>query len=382
MSSFGYNWPNLPYGVNGELNDNLNNRWSDDGSGTTFTFGSEAADRSDRRRWQYGLNATRFQDGWWGGDHSIKSGMVSERESQEFRDEGFLDEVTQAFRTVSPLPNFTTPFRVTIRNTPRQTTNANWHHGAYINDSIQVKNRLTISMGVRWDYYNSFYPEQEIPESRFRDFFYGGVPVQTSVGPYSLPRTTFADNGYIADARSGIKRYPSLIAPRFGMSWDVRGDGKMVFKANWGRFHQNTGNASADVNPLASATATFDWLDLNNDKLFQINESGRTARSPASAASRSASISTSRIPTPTRRASGSSAISATTWASASATRSGPMATFRTTSNSRGFTASTRCRGTSSIPASTASPATPTTARQSRCSTFRVRRRERHRRAHD
>ena len=49
----------------------------------------------------------------------------------------------------------------------------------------------------------------------------------------------------------------------------------MVFKANWGRFHQNTGNASADVNPLASATATFDWLDLNNDKLFQINELGQ-----------------------------------------------------------------------------------------------------------
>jgi hypothetical protein len=275
VSSFGYNWPNLPYGVNGELNDNLNHRWTDDGSGTTFTFGSEPADRNDRRRWQYDLNATRFQDGWWGGDHSIKFGMVSERESQEFRDEGFLDEVTQAFRSNSPLPNFTTPYRVTIRNTPRQTTNANWHHGAYINDSIQVKNRLTISMGVRWDYYNSFYPEQNIPESRFRDFFYGGVPVQTSVGPYSLPRTTFADNGYIADARSGIKRYPSLIAPRLGMSWDIHGNGKMVFKANWGRFHQNTGNASADVNPLASATATFDWLDLNNDKLFQINELGQ-----------------------------------------------------------------------------------------------------------
>ena len=24
------------------------------------------------------------------------------------------------------------------------------------------------------------------------------------------------------------------------MSWDIHGNGKMVFKANWGRFHQNT----------------------------------------------------------------------------------------------------------------------------------------------
>jgi hypothetical protein len=212
---------------------------------------------------------------------------LSERESQKFRDEGFLDEITLAFRSNSPLANFTTPYRVTVRNTPREETNSNWHHGAYVNDSIQVK-RLTLSLGVRWDYYNSFYPDQDIPESRFRDFFYAGVPLQTSVGPYSLPRTPYADNSFTVQALSGIKRYPALFAPRFGMSWDLAGNGKTVVKANWGRFYHNPGNASEDINPSASATATFDWLDCRNgttpavcsgnqfgDKQFTQNELGQ-----------------------------------------------------------------------------------------------------------
>jgi hypothetical protein len=285
-SSFGYNWPNIPYGVNGVLNEDLNARWTDDGSGTTYTFGSAAADRNDRRRWQYDIQSTYFKDNWAGGNHSIKFGWVSERESQHFKDEGFVDEISLAFRSPTGAPNFTTPYRVTIRNTPRETTNANWHHGAYINDSIQVK-RVTASVGLRWDYYNSFYPDQLIPESRFRDFFYAGVPVQTSVGPYALVATPYAGS-FQVPALSGIKRYPKLIAPRLGVSWDVAGNGKTVIKANWGRFHHNTGNASGDVNPLSSATATFDWLDCRSgatpvtctgsnfgDKLFTLNELGQ-----------------------------------------------------------------------------------------------------------
>jgi carboxypeptidase family protein len=274
-ASFGYNWPNLPYGPNGELNENLNHRLTDNGSGTTFTTGSESADRNDRSRWQFNFDGTRFQDGWLGGNHAIKFGYVGEREAQEFTDEGFLDAVTLAFNSTGGLPNFTTPFRVTIRNTPRDTYNANWHHGLYLTDQWQIANRVTANIGVRWDYYSSFFPDEFIRPSRFREFFYAGVPVQTSVGPYSLPRTSYADNDYTVPGLSGISKYPNLIAPRFGVSWDLFGDGKTLLKANWGRYYQNTGNASGTLNPLSSATATFDWIDRNNDRLFSIDELGQ-----------------------------------------------------------------------------------------------------------
>jgi hypothetical protein len=300
-SSFGYNWPNIPYGPNGEFNENLDHRKTDDGSGTTYTAGSAAADRNDRRRWQYNWDGSLFRDSWAGGNHTIKMGWLSERESQYFKDEGFVDEITQQFRTTAigangqRLPDFTTPYRVILRNTPRAQTNANWHHAAYLNDAWQIANRLTLSMGIRWDYYNSFYPDQEIIGSRFRDFFYAGapLPITLATGPstYSFARTPFADTNFVAQGQTGIKRYPALLAPRFGMSWDMRGNGKTLVKANWGRFHHNTGNGAGDVNPLAAANATFDWLDCRDaaggpvtcqtgtpiagNRVFELNELGQ-----------------------------------------------------------------------------------------------------------
>ena len=43
VSTFGYNWPNLPYGPNGDLNENLDHRITDDGSGTTVAAKSVAS---------------------------------------------------------------------------------------------------------------------------------------------------------------------------------------------------------------------------------------------------------------------------------------------------------------------------------------------------
>ena len=105
---------------------------------------------------------------------------------------------------------------------------------------------MTASLGLRWDYYSSFFPDQEILVSPWRDFFYAGAPIQTSVGPFSLPRTSYADNNFSAPGQSGIREYPALFAPRFGVSWDINGTGKTVLKANWGRFHFNTGNGDTN----------------------------------------------------------------------------------------------------------------------------------------
>jgi hypothetical protein len=274
VSTFGYNFPQIPYGPDGSRGTNLDHRLTDNGTGTTFTTGSESADRTDRRRWQFNWDGTKFIDNPRG-NHALKFGVLSERESNNTVDYGFLDEFTLAFNTPAGQPAFTTPFRVTLRNTPRASYNANWHHAAYMSDQWQMARRVTVTAGLRWDYYSSFFPDQPIPEGAFRDFFYAGVPVQTSVGPFSLPRTSFADNGFRAPGVSGIREYPFLIAPRIGVSWDLRGDGKTVVKANWGRFHHNTGNASGDVNPLREATATFDWLDRNGNRLFSMDELGQ-----------------------------------------------------------------------------------------------------------
>ena len=139
-------------------------RMTELGLGSTITKGSEDYTRTDRRRWQFNWDGQMFQDNWMGGNHTIKVGLLSERESNEDTQGGFLAATTLQFNSPSSGAHFATPYRVQIQNTPRVQTNANWHHGAYINDSIQIAQRVTASAGLRWDYYSSFFPDQIIPD--------------------------------------------------------------------------------------------------------------------------------------------------------------------------------------------------------------------------
>lgn len=266
LAAFGYNWPNLPYGVNGELNTNLRHRMYE--FETDNNAGASNPTRNDRRRIQFDWTGYLFRDDWAGGNHSFKFGVVSEREGQIFQDEGFLDAVRLMFRSRGGLPDFTTPYRVEIRNTPRLSENWNWHHGAFVNDQIQT-GRVTLNLGVRWDYYSSYYPDQVILPSRFRDFFYAGAPLPNG---FRLDPTPYAGT-FVVPGRSGIERYSS-VAPRLGLAWDLFGDARTTIKANYGRFYHNTGIQSGGVNPAQEIRYTFTWEDRNGDRLFQENEFG------------------------------------------------------------------------------------------------------------
>ncbi len=266
VATFGYNWPNLPYGANGELNDNLNLRLVDRNS--TNVAGSDSPDRNNRRREQFDWTGTWFRDNWAGGNHSLKFGVVNEREGQYFKEEGFVGH----YRTLYNSPtgsDFTVPSRVQIYNTPQESEDASWHHGAFFNDQIQ-RGRVTLTVGVRWDYYSSQYPDQVILPGSFRDFFFGGVALPSN--NFSLPRTPFADK-WMVPAESGIDQHSSF-APRIGIAWDLFKDGKTTIKANYGRFYHNTGLAGNDVNPAQAINYTFNWNDLNGDRVFQLNEFG------------------------------------------------------------------------------------------------------------
>jgi hypothetical protein len=266
LAAFGYNWPNLPYGPNGELNDNLNLRIRDQASGNSA--GSDSPDRNDRRRIQFDWTGNVFRDDWAGGNHSFKFGVISEREGQYFREEGFVAHYRTHFNSSNGRADFSVPYRVQIYNTPQESYDYMWHHGAFLNDSIQ-RGRVTLNLGVRWDYYSSYWPDQPIPEGPFRGFFYGGAALPNG---YSIARTPFAD-GWLIPGESGLEHYSS-IAPRVGVAWDVFGDGRTTIKANYGRFYHNTGLAGADANPAQSITYTFNWNDANGDRVFQMNEFG------------------------------------------------------------------------------------------------------------
>jgi outer membrane receptor protein involved in Fe transport len=115
----------------------------------------------------------------------------------------------------------------------RTTANASqdghgWLYAGYVQDEFRPRPNLTISAGVRYevavpfveksDALNGFRPGQQ--SQRFPDAPTGLV----YPGDPGVPRGTYATD-------------KNNIAPRVGLAWDVRGDGRSSIRAAWGIFH-------------------------------------------------------------------------------------------------------------------------------------------------
>ncbi len=264
LSSWGYNWPNYAYGVNG-LQDGIQPRRFENLSGNSA--GGAREDKLHRRRWQLDWTGTLFKDDFLGGNHTIRMGLTNETETERDLDNGWVDEYEARFDSPAGQPDFTRPWRVRIENSPRLVINNVTHRSAYFQDQFVLGPRVTVNAGIRWDYYRVFYPGEAILAGRFRDFFYAGAPLPNG---YSIPASfpTFKVPG-----NDAVIRFPAGFAPRFGLAYDLRGNGKTVLKTNWGRYQANPGPQNFS-NPVQSTQYTFEWLDRNADRQFTLDEIG------------------------------------------------------------------------------------------------------------
>jgi hypothetical protein len=124
------------------------------------------------------------------------------------------------------------------------------NYGLFVNDSY-VNGKLTLNVGLRYDRYRLFLPEQERPASRF-----------------SPQAATFA-------AVDNVKTFNHVV-PRLGVIFDIQGNGKTVWKANFGRYFFNPGiNLATTANPNTNQQySQYGWNDLNGDRLWQQGEQG------------------------------------------------------------------------------------------------------------
>ena len=83
--------------------------------------------------------------------------------------------------------------------------------GAFVDDSVRIGDRLTLSLGIRFDTSKAFSPSQEELDD-------DAQPTGTS-----FPR---------ADHFTW-----KSVSPRLGLNWKVTADGKTVIKSHWGRYH-------------------------------------------------------------------------------------------------------------------------------------------------
>jgi hypothetical protein len=124
--------------------------------------------------------------------------------------------------------------------------------GAFVNDTWAL-GRTTINAGVRFDRYQGWLPEQH--------------QLAATTGPVSVPAKTFAR----------VDQYTWNVAePRFGVTYDLGGDGKTVVKANYGLYWHNPGvQLGGAGNPnTANKSQTHAWNDVNGDRRWQPGEEG------------------------------------------------------------------------------------------------------------
>ncbi len=170
------------------------------------------------------------------GSHNIKVG-IQYGYGYFWRQRRMAADLVQLYRNAAPS-------QVIIYNTPQSSqSDMNADQGIYIQDSWTL-GRVTISPGVRFEHFNSSIGGRSVGAGRF------------------VPERTFAD----------VEDVPNwnTIAPRFGIAWDVQGNGKTAIKAGFGKYVRAYSSGFADTyDPNIFTSTTLSWADLNGDNIAQ-----------------------------------------------------------------------------------------------------------------
>jgi hypothetical protein len=194
----------------------------------------------DRPAWEFKTDASYFLSGFLGGDHATKFGVRYK---------------TNPYRTVRHVGGGATarfsngaPIEAEITR-DQNTRRALWAWAAYFNDSYSLK-RLHVNVGVRADYQKDKAEAATVP----------GSPIL----PDLLPTIDFKG------ADSGAHFFD--LSPRFGVTYDLRGNGKTVLKANYAQYFGQGIYTADTLSPTTAITLRYPWNDLNGDRFIQRNE--------------------------------------------------------------------------------------------------------------
>ena len=106
--------------------------------------------------------------------------------------------------------------------------------GLYVQDSWRIRPRLTLSYGLRWE---PFFPIST--KNGFVNHFDPALfaaNVHSSVYPQGPAGVTFpGDQGY--PDKAGYFGKKADFAPRIGLVWDPKGDGRMTIRSSYGIFY-------------------------------------------------------------------------------------------------------------------------------------------------
>jgi hypothetical protein len=199
---------------------------SDVGLGLTY------GNNPDWRRRKAPQTNTRVSVAYVTGTHAFKTGLFYTRGSNTVNN--FGPEITYTFRNSVPISLTQTAF-------PRPDEVEVALAGLYGQDQWTIK-RLTLNLGLRFDYLNGSVREVQLPGGRF-------------LPPASLPAVTH------------VPTWKDL-SPRLGASYDPFGDGRTAIKGAIGKY---VGSHGPDLALASSPSGSFSartgrtWTDTNGN---------------------------------------------------------------------------------------------------------------------
>jgi hypothetical protein len=125
-------------------------------------------------------------------------------------------------------------------------------YSAYFQDDIFVNDRLTLNVGVRYDYWDGFDLDQR------KNPIWKTLSTQTKF-----------NEGYLRDFQGGkggvLKNDKNNIGPRLGFTYDVKGDGRHLVRGGWGIYYDFPYTNATILFPAAAVQSNYGVVYNYND---------------------------------------------------------------------------------------------------------------------
>lgn len=242
--------------------------------------GSTDGDKSARPHYRFQFLADYFNDNLLGVAHEIRIG-VGYQKCGSLSESGYAGNVMARYNYNSPTVDYDGDGQPDIYpniqriEVERGTYSGQWtkYFALFLQDKISYKN-FNFQLGLRYDYEYPYLEGRDIlavikDHPAWKDHF---TPGAIDAIDLILPGIQIDDiRGY--DSEGNNYKWANL-SPRFGFTWDIKGDGKNVLKAHAAAYYQwmSSSYASRWSRGGTGGWMDFWWLDGNSDGKYDVTE--------------------------------------------------------------------------------------------------------------